>query len=71
MLCATVTLGFQMCQFHTSTMLVRLDIVTDHCPFSVPAQFVVCTLVTGNRTSILPPQMIKFTFTGFTIQSLY
>jgi len=36
MICAAVTLGFQMCQFHISTMLVRLD-VTGHFPFSVPA----------------------------------
>jgi hypothetical protein len=71
MICAAVTLGFQKCQFHISTMLVRLDIVTGHCPFSVPAQFVVTMLVTGNRISKLPPQMIKFTLTGFTTQSLY
>jgi len=71
MICAAGTLGFQMRQFHISAMLVRLDIVTGHCPFSVPAQYVVCTLVTGNVISILPPQIIKFTLTRFTTQSLY
>ena len=67
-------LGFRLCTIRTGRYGVSYVTcyVICHHTFSLPAQFVATTLVTDDRFSILSlSSIIKFTLTGFTIQSLY